>query len=62
MRRGTPNSSITSIARGSAASELAVEKAMSAGSFTTLMNRLSGTLARSATGMSTKSTNTASAP
>ena len=38
MRRGTPRRSIASIARGSAASLDVVENAMTAGSFTALMN------------------------
>ena len=43
MRRGTPSRSITSIARGSAASLDVVENAMTAGSLTALTNLRTGT-------------------
>ena len=61
MRRGTPSRSITSIARGSAASLEVVEKAMIAGSLTALMNLRIGTRKISATGSSTTRTNAARA-
>ena len=53
MRRGQPSRSITSIARGSAASLEVVENAMIAGSRTALMNLRTGTLNSIATGIST---------
>ena len=62
MRRGTPNASMACIARGSAASLDAVEKAMSAGSRTRFTNAASGMRKTSATGTSTNRMNTASAP
>ena len=52
---------MASIARGRAASELVVAKAIDTGSATAAMNRRSGTRAMSATGSSTKTTNTATA-
>src|SRR5213592_761096 len=61
MRRGTPIASIRSMAFGSAASEDAVEKAISAGSFTAARNAASGTRASRATGYSTTSPKTTSA-
>ena len=61
MRRGTPSRSITSIARGSAASLEVVENAMSAGSLTALKNLRIGTRNISATGSSTTRMKTASA-
>ena len=62
MRRGTPIASMCSIAVGSAASEDAVEKAISAGSFTARRNRPSGTFASHATGSNTATPKTTSAP
>src|SRR2546427_9149637 len=58
MRRGTPIASIRYIALGSAASDDAVEKAISAGSFTAARNAPRGTRASRATGYSTTSPNT----
>ena len=51
-----------SIASGSAASELAVVKAISQGSLTQRQKRPIGIRARSATGISASRTNTTSAP
>lgn len=53
MGRGTPNFSITSIARGNAASELVVAKAIEAGSATARMNFRTGIFAIHITGNST---------
>ena len=50
MRRGTPRASMDSMARGRAASEVAVAKAMVAGSATAARKRRMGTPARAATG------------
>ncbi len=62
IRLGTPIFSSPSNAFGRAASELVVENAMSAGSLTASMNLFSGTPVRSATGTSTATANTRSAP
>ena len=53
--------SMFSMARGSAASELAVAKAIEVGSATAWTKRRTGTRARSATGSSTPAMNTATA-
>src|SRR5262249_31066649 len=60
--RGTPSSSIVSIARGHPASLDAVKNAISAASLTPRPNRLNGTRINSATGTSTSPKNTTSAP
>ena len=62
MRRGTPIASICSIAFGRAASDEVVENAIRAGSFTALRNGRRGTRASLATGSSTTSPKTTSAP
>src|SRR6185437_12621838 len=61
MRRGTPKRSISSMANGSAASDDAVENAMSHGSLTARMKRRTGTRASVATGHNTPTANTTSA-
>src|SRR3984957_13658862 len=61
IRRGTPSASMASMARGSAASDVDVENAISAGSRTARKNALSGTPVISATGTRTATQNTISA-
>ena len=61
MRRGTPNASTHSIARGRAASDDVVEKAMSAGSLMAFRNPAIGILNIIITGTSTSTKNTISA-
>ena len=59
--RGTPNASISSIARGRAASEVLVANAIVAGSETARRNRAIGMRANTAIGSSTSSRNAMSA-
>src|SRR5690349_3926838 len=62
MRRGTPKPSMACMARGRAASDDAVENAISHDSRTAFQKATIGMRKISATGMSTASTNTSSAP
>ena len=59
--RGTPNASISSIARGRAASEVLVANAIVAGSATARRKRASGSRANNAMGSSTSNRNAISA-